>query len=95
MYKINQYSKDRAKELGVEIVPSDKKNKKIDIYKDGEYIFSIGDSNYLDYFMYLPYGKDVADKHRKNYYIRHAKDIKKIGSKGWWAAELLWSKGYK
>jgi hypothetical protein len=90
MYKIKQYSKDKAKELGVEIIPSDKKNKKIDIYKDDEFIFSIGDTRYLDYPSYLEYGKDIADKHRKNYYIRHAKDIKKVGSKGWWAAMILW-----
>lgn len=90
MYKINKYSKHRAKELGVEIVPSDIKNKKIDIYKDGQYIFSIGDVRYMDYSMYLQYGKDVADKHRKNYYIRHAKDIKNIGSKGYYAAMILW-----
>lgn len=90
MYKINKYSKDRAKELGVEIIPSDNPKKKIDIYKDGQYIFSIGDINYMDYFMYLQYGKDVADKHRKNYYIRHAKDIKNIGSKGYYAAMILW-----
>jgi hypothetical protein len=90
MFKIKQYSKDRAKELGVKIAPSDKKNKKIDIYKDDEFICSIGDIRYLDYPSYLEYGKDIADKHRKNYYIRHAKDIKKVGSKGWWAAMILW-----
>ena len=90
MYKIKQYSKDRAKELGVKIVPSDNPKKKIDIYKYDEFIFSIGDVHFLDYPHYLEYGKDIADKHRKNYYIRHAKDIKKVGSKGWYAAMILW-----
>jgi hypothetical protein len=90
MYKISKYSKQQAKLLGVEIYPSEYKNKKIDIYKNEEFLFSIGDNRYLDYTSYLEYGKDIADKHRKNYYIRHAKDIKKVGSKGWWAAKLLW-----
>ena len=90
MYKIKQYSKDRAKELGVKIVPSDNPKKKIDIYKDDEFIFSIGSIGYMDYPHYLEYGKDIADKHKKNYYIRHAKDIKKVGSKGWYAAMILW-----
>jgi len=90
MYKIKQYSKDRAKELGVKIVPSDNPKKKIDIYKDDQFLFSIGDIRYMDYPHYLEYGKDIADKHKKNYHIRHAKDIKKIGSKGFYAAMILW-----
>jgi len=90
MYQITNHTKQRAKELGVTIIPSEYKNKKLDIFKDGEFICSIGDIRYLDFGSYLEYGKDIADKHRKNYYIRHAKDIKRVGSKGWWAAMLLW-----
>jgi len=90
MYQITNHTKQRAKELGVTIIPSEYKNKKLDIFKDGEFICSIGDIRYMDYGSYLEYGKDIADKHRKNYYIRHAKDIKRVGSKGWWAAVLLW-----
>jgi len=90
MYQITNHTKQRAKELGVTIIPSEYKNKKLDIFKDGEFICSIGDIRYLDFGSYLEYGKDIADKHRKNYYIRHAKDIKRVGSKGWWAAVLLW-----
>jgi hypothetical protein len=90
MYKIREYTKQRAKDLGVEIYPSEYKNKKIDVYKNGEFLCSIGDIRYLDYATYLEYGKDIADKHRKNYLIRHAKDIKKVGSKGYYAAKLLW-----
>ncbi len=90
MYQITNYSKNRAKELGVSIYPSTHKNKKIDIYKDDRFLFSIGDIRYMDYPSYLEYGKDIADKHKKNYYIRHAKDIKQIGSRGWYAAMILW-----
>ena len=42
MYPITKYSFDRAKKLGVTIKPSTLKNKKIDIYKDGKKIASVG-----------------------------------------------------
>ena len=90
MYQITNYTKQRAKELGVTIYPSEHKNKKIDIYKDGEFLFSIGDIRYLDFPSYFKYGKEIAERHRNNYYIRHAKDIERVGSKGWYAAMLLW-----
>ena len=53
MYKIKKYSYDQAKKLGVEIRPSEFKNKKIDVYKDDVFICSIGDSRYLDFPSYL------------------------------------------
>ena len=41
-YKITKYSKEQAKKLGVVIKPSTRKNKKIDVFKDGNKISSIG-----------------------------------------------------
>jgi len=48
-YVIKPYSYKRAEELNVTIKPSNKKNKKIDVYKNNKYICSIGDDNYTDY----------------------------------------------
>lgn len=43
MYTITDYSYKKAKQIGVIIKPSQKKNKKIDVYNlNGEYITSVG-----------------------------------------------------
>jgi hypothetical protein len=91
MYNISKYSYQQAKRLGVEIYPSDKKNKKIDVYKNGKYIVSIGDDRYNDYPYYLSkYGKEYANYRRDLYWIRHNKDIYNYGSAGYYAARILW-----
>jgi hypothetical protein len=61
MYTILKYSYDQAKKLNVEIQPSKHKNKKIDVYKDGVFICSIGDSRYKDYPNYLLENKEIAE----------------------------------
>ena len=42
MYEITSYSKQQAQRLGVTIKPSTNKKKKIDVFKDGDKIASIG-----------------------------------------------------
>jgi hypothetical protein len=49
MYHITDYTKKKAKEIGVQIKPSTKKNKKIDVFRDGRLIVSVGDIRYYDY----------------------------------------------
>jgi hypothetical protein len=89
MYKILDWSYKRADDLGLEIKPSQKKNKKIDVYKNDEYITSIGNSNYMDYPTYiLKNGKEYADKRRRLYYIRHKKDVSHF--RGNLTAHILW-----
>jgi hypothetical protein len=74
-YTITDYTKKRAKELGVIVEPSTRKNKKLDVYKDDELIASIGDSRYSDYPTYLKTkGKAYADERRKLYHLRHTQD---------------------
>ena len=96
MYPITKYSFDRAKKLGVTIKPSTLKNKKIDIFKDGKKIASVGGvkkdgSYYKDYPTYTKTeGKEKADKRRKLYKIRHNKTRKIIGSNSYYADKLLW-----
>ena len=91
MYKITKHSYEQAKKLGVKIAPSSKKNKKIDVIKDGQIVASIGDSRYDDYGTFIQRGdKAYADERRRLYRIRHAKEEKKIGSAGFYALKILW-----
>jgi len=53
MYHITDYSKQKAKKLNVDIKPSNKKNKKIDVIKNNKIVASIGDVRYSDYPTYI------------------------------------------
>ena len=91
MYEITEYTYKQSKKLGVQIVPSTNKNKKIDVYKDDKKIASIGDIRYNDYPTYLKTkGKEYADKRRNLYKIRHEKDRHIKWTNGWLADNLLW-----
>jgi hypothetical protein len=88
MYQITDYSYRQAKILGVEIKPSTIKNKKIDIFKNGKKIASIGAIGYKDYPTFIKEkGKAYADERRRLYHIRHAKD-KNLN--GYYAKKILW-----
>ena len=89
MYKIKQYSYDQAKKLGVTIKPSESKNKKIDVFKDDNFICSIGDSRYKDYPSFLEIDKDLAENKKKLYHLRHHKE-NIPNTKGWYALKILW-----
>jgi hypothetical protein len=74
--------------MNLKIRPSSRKNKKIDVYKDGEYLVSIGDNRYSDYPTYImTKGKAYADKRRNLYYERHKNDK---GIAGQYAKQILW-----
>lgn len=91
MYAITEYTKQRAAELGVLVRPSKNATKKLDVYKSGAFITSIGDVNYSDYPTYMKsHGKKYADERRRAFYARHAKSIRVHGSPAWYAAKLLW-----
>ena len=90
-YKILPYTFKQAKAIGVDVKPSTKKGKKIDVYKDGKLIASVGALGYSDYPNYLAdKGKAYADERKRLYKIRHKKDIEITGSNGWLADKLLW-----
>ena len=87
MYQISDYTKKRAKEINVEVRPSKNKNKKIDVYKEGKKIHSIGHANAKDYPTYLKEkGTEYANERRRLYHLRHTKDS--IGE--YLAKWLLW-----
>ena len=90
-YKILPYSFRKAKELGVVIKPSSNLLKKIDVFKNGNKIASIGATGYGDYPTFMKtVGKEEADKHRVNYKRRHEKDRHVPNSPGFYADKILW-----
>ncbi len=91
MYRIKQYTKNRALKIGVEVRPSKTKGKKIDVFKRGKKIASIGATGYGDYPTFLEKkGKEFADKRRILYKARHEKNRRVKWSNGWLADNLLW-----
>jgi len=92
MYNITKEQYEIAEDLGVKIFPSDNPKYKLDIYDwNGIYILSCGAKNYNDYFIYKKKDKKLAEQRRNLYYLRHHKDISKLGSRGYYSAKLLWN----
>ena len=76
MYTIQPYTQERAKQIGVTVRPSLKKNKKIDVYKDDVFLNSIGDRRYKDYPTFLLESKQLAESRRRAYHTRHTRTNK-------------------
>ena len=93
-YRIKEIQKEKAKKLGVDIKPSTEKKKKLDVFKNGEKVASIGAIGYKDYGTYLEeLPKKDADKKRKNYLARHSKEPKMKNGKrtnSYYADKILW-----
>lgn len=90
-YRITEYTKSKARDLGVEVRPSSRADKKIDVYVDGRFQASIGGQGYGDYPTFLAkYGREYADERRRLFYIRHARNIAVKFSPAWYSAALLW-----
>ena len=93
-YEIKDIQKQKAEKLKVEIKPSTNKKKKLDVFKDGEKVASIGAIGYKDYGTYLEeLPKKDADKKRKNYIARHKKEPKMKDGKrtnSYYADKILW-----
>ncbi len=91
MYEIKEYSKIKAKQLGVQIKPSTRKDKKIDVFKNNEKVASIGAKGYKDFPTYKKEkGLAFAEERRRLYKERHEKDRHKKGSAGFYADKILW-----
>jgi hypothetical protein len=87
MYSITAYTRQRAKEIGVDVKPSTKKGKKIDVYKNGKFIASLGQAGAGDFPHYLAEkGVEYAEERRRLYRLRHTKDT--VGEV--LALHLLW-----
>jgi len=91
MYKITERQKANASRLGVTIRPSTRKGKKIDVFKKGKKVASVGALGYADYDIYLKKaGKWVADSRRKAYKSRHSGNRNVPNSAGFYADKILW-----
>jgi hypothetical protein len=92
MYNILPYTIQKAKELGVKVYPSDNPKYKLEIYDwNGQFITYAGAMGYSDFPHYIEsHGKDYALKRRLLYKKRHEKDRHKLGSRGYYADQLLW-----
>jgi hypothetical protein len=95
-YRIKAYSKAQAQKLGVDIKPSKTKGKKIDVFKGGKKVASVGALGMNDYPTYMELEKKkkvaegTAEKRRKLYKNRHESDRKKVGTNGYYADKILW-----
>jgi len=89
-YRISSYTRNKAHKLGVDVKPSTRKGKKIDVFKNGKKIASIGAIGYNDFTTFSRQSKAKAKARQKAYHSRHRKDEKKTGSPGYYASRLLW-----
>jgi hypothetical protein len=89
MYEIQPYSYKMAKELGYEIKPSKNSKKKIDVYKNGKFLFSIGSFGSGDFPTYAKYDLEYALIRRYYYHLRHRKD-NVVGTRGHASLNILW-----
>jgi hypothetical protein len=91
VYHITNYTYKQAKKLGLKVKPSTNKTKKIDVYRKGVKIASIGAYGMNDYPTYMKLnGLKYAKTRRRLYKIRHNKDRKIKETNGWLADKLLW-----
>ena len=91
MYKIKKLQYQKAKKLGVEIKPSKLKGKKIDVFKNGKKIASIGAVGYGDFATFKKLkGNDFALKRQNAYKKRQQKYRTKKGTNSYYADKILW-----
>ena len=92
MYKILDRVTNNANKLNVSVKPSKNKKYKLEVYdNNGLFLFHVGANGYGDYSTYLKEnGISYANERQRLYKIRHAKDLKVKGSKGYYAYKLLW-----
>lgn len=90
-YRITSRQLQNAKKLGVQIRPSSKAGKKIDVFKSGKLVASIGAIDYPDYDIYLSETtKAYADERRSLYKKRHQKYRNVKGTPSYYADKILW-----
>lgn len=90
-YRITSYTKAQAKKLGVTVKPSSVNGKKIDVFKKGKKVASVGALGMGDYPTYMrTHGEEYAKVRRRLYKKRHEKDRHIRGTKGYYADKLLW-----
>jgi len=90
-YQITDYTKKQADKLGVKVKPSTKPSKKIDVYKNGKLIASVGARGMMDFPNWIKKkGLTYANQRRTLYKSRHESDRNVPNSPGYYADKLLW-----
>ena len=74
-----------AAKIGVTVKPSKSKNKKLDVFREGKRLASIGDIRYSDFLQ-----GDVSAERRDNYKKRHEKHRRKIDTPAYFD-QILWN----
>ena len=74
----------KAAKIGVTVRPSTRKHKKLDVYKSGEKVASIGDKRYEDF------NTHGDEKRRRRYKERHERDRHRVGTPGYYSDRILW-----
>lgn len=89
MYQITKHTFNQAKRFGLDVKPSRRAGKKIDVFREGQYLGSIGAEGMGDYGQYLETkGRAFAEERRRLYRKRHTEGKK--DSRSWMAFNLLW-----
>lgn len=90
-YKPTKRQLSNAQKMGVVIVPSSNRRKKLDVYRNGRKISEIGAMGYADYDLYIKYyGLSYANERRRLYKLRHENDRHIKGTAGYYADKILW-----
>ena len=95
-YRITNYTREQARKMGVTVKPSTRAGKKLDVFKGGRKVASIGALGMGDYPTFMreerqgKHPKGFAAARRKAYKSRHANNRSIVGSAGWYADKLLW-----
>ena len=90
-YQITKRQRANAKKLGVTLKPSSNTSKKLDVFKNGKKIFSIGAMGYRDFDSYLrDFPKAYANERRRLYKLRHQNNRNKKDTAGFYADRILW-----
>jgi hypothetical protein len=90
-YTITNYTRKQAKRIGVTVKQSTNPEKKIDVFRKGQKIASVGANGMNDFPTYIQQrGIAFAKTRRRLYKMRHVKDRHIKWSNGWLADKLLW-----
>jgi hypothetical protein len=90
-YVITDYTRKKAQKLGVTVRLSKNPAKKIDVFRDGKLLASVGGRGYGDYPTFMKtHGVPYARRRRELYKLRHESDRHAKNSPGYWADQLLW-----
>lgn len=96
-FQIHAHHRQQARRLGYTIAPSRTRGKKLDVFRNGQKLASIGAKGYWDYAAYLDAEKKgllplgTADAKRRAYRARHADErLQGRTTPGYLAYYILW-----